>query len=82
MATLTIKNLPDSLYERLKLTAANHRRSINSEAIVRLERSLDIHETNTDEILAEVRKSRNELAKKGVYLTEEMLRQAKEEGRP
>lgn len=82
MATLTIKNLPDSLYERLKLTAANHRRSINNEAIVRLERSLYTPETNTAELLAEIRKSRDELAKKGVYLTEEILRQGKEEGRP
>lgn len=35
--TLTLKNIPDSLYERLKATAALHRRSMNSEAIVCLE---------------------------------------------
>ena len=34
MATLTLKNVPDELYERLKAQAAAHRRSLNSEAIV------------------------------------------------
>ena len=36
-ATLTLKNIPDELYERLKGSAATHRRSLNSEAIVCLE---------------------------------------------
>jgi antitoxin FitA len=35
--TLTLKNIPDSVYERLKLSAQAHRRSLNSEAIVCLE---------------------------------------------
>lgn len=35
--TLTLKNIPDEVYERLKLSAAVHRRSLNSEAIVCLE---------------------------------------------
>jgi len=35
--TLTLKNIPDSVYERLKAAAALHRRSMNSEAIVCLE---------------------------------------------
>lgn len=36
-ATMTLKNIPDDLYEQLKSSAAAHRRSMNSEAIVRLE---------------------------------------------
>ena len=36
-ATMTLKNIPDELYEQLKSSAAAHRRSMNSEAIVRLE---------------------------------------------
>ena len=39
-ATLTLKNIPDQLYDRLKLAAQVHRRSMNSEAIVRLEAAL------------------------------------------
>jgi plasmid stability protein len=38
--TLTLKNVPDEVYERLKLSAAAHRRSMNSEAIVCLESGL------------------------------------------
>lgn len=35
--TLTLKNVPDEVYERLKWAAETHRRSINSEAILCLE---------------------------------------------
>ena len=35
--TLTLKNIPDVVYERLKSAAEMHRRSLNSEAIVCLE---------------------------------------------
>jgi plasmid stability protein len=35
--TLTLKNIPDAVYDRLKLAAQMHRRSLNSEAIVCLE---------------------------------------------
>jgi len=35
--TLTLKNIPDDVYKRLKAAAEAHRRSLNSEAIVCLE---------------------------------------------
>jgi len=35
--TLTLKNIPEAVYDRLKLAAEMHRRSLNSEAIVCLE---------------------------------------------
>ena len=35
--SLTLKNIPDEVYRRLKASAASHRRSLNSEAIVCLE---------------------------------------------
>ena len=35
--TLTLKNIPDHVYERLKWSAQMHRRSLNNEAIVCLE---------------------------------------------
>jgi antitoxin FitA len=38
--TLTLKNVPDALYERLKISAEMHRRSLNFEAIVCLEEVL------------------------------------------
>jgi antitoxin FitA len=36
-ATLTLKSIPDEVYERLKSSAEMHRRNMNSEAIVCLE---------------------------------------------
>ena len=36
-ATITLKNIPDEVYLRLKAAAQSHRRSLNSEAIVCLE---------------------------------------------
>jgi antitoxin FitA len=38
--TLTLKNIPDEVYDRLKRSAEAHRRSMNSEAIVCLETAL------------------------------------------
>ena len=38
--TLTLKNIPDEVYQRLKAAAEANRRSLNSEAIVRLESAL------------------------------------------
>ncbi len=46
MATITIKNIPDDLYAKLKKAAAAHRRSLNSEAIVCLETALTSHPTD------------------------------------
>ncbi|MAR89834.1 MAG: DNA-binding protein [Pseudomonadales bacterium] len=40
MASLTIKNIPDELYEHLKQAANAHHRSINSELIYCLEKTL------------------------------------------
>lgn len=38
--TLTLRNIPDEVYERLKDSAKFHRRSLSSEAIVCLETAL------------------------------------------
>ncbi len=40
MATLTLKNVPEELVEQLKEEAKQNRRSLNQEAIFRLEVSL------------------------------------------
>lgn len=40
MASLTIKNIPNDLYERLKASAKANRRGINSEVIMLLKASL------------------------------------------
>lgn len=80
MATLTIKNLPDPLYAQLKERAAAHRRSLNSEAILTVERALaDVRAGDPAELLAALRRSRTRV--KGVFLTDKELRAARESGR-
>ena len=82
MATLTIKNLPDEVHAALSRTAKRHRRSINSEAIVQLERGLEIGGPEPDQALIKVRNTRDELRERGIWLTDEILQRAKGEGRP
>jgi len=41
MPTLVLRNVPEDLYQRLKETAAAHRRSMTQEAIVSLRTALD-----------------------------------------
>lgn len=53
--TLTLKSIPDDLYERLKASAATHRRSLNSEAIVCLESVLFPGRVTVSERLARAR---------------------------
>lgn len=80
MATLTIKNLPDTLYTQLKARAAQHRRSLNSEAILAVERALmKAPAGDPATLLAALRRGRARLT--GVYLTDKDLRTAREGGR-
>lgn len=59
--TLTLKNIPDAIYERLKASASSHRRSLNSEAIVCLEHVLMPSTLPVGERLARARALRAEL---------------------
>lgn len=60
--TLTLKNIPDEVYERLKLSAELHRRSLNGEAIVCLETVLLPTRLTTTERLTRARALRDALA--------------------
>lgn len=80
MATLTIKNLPDVLYQRLKAKAAEHRRSLNSEAILAVERAVvDSGAAPVEEILASLRRSRSRLD--SLFVTDSALRAGRGDGR-
>lgn len=61
--TLTLKNIPDEVYERLKAAAEVHRRSLNSEAIVCLESVLLPGRMSPDERLERARSLRAALPK-------------------
>ena len=59
--SLTVINIPDAVYERLKLAAEIHRRSLNSEAIVCLESVLAPAKLQPGERLARARALRASL---------------------
>lgn len=80
MATVTLKNVPDELYERLKATAQAHRRSINSELIHCLETVLKPRKISAEERLARLRRVRPNIDANAVDLDE--IQQAIDQGRP
>lgn len=59
--TLTLKNIPDEVYQRLRASAETHRRSLNSEAITCLESVLLPGRMPTAERLARARELRGAL---------------------
>jgi len=61
--TLTLKNIPDEVYERLKAAAQTHRRSLNSEAIVCLESVLLPGRLTPSERITRARELRSTLPK-------------------
>lgn len=80
MPNLTIKSIPDEIYQRLKHSASEHRRSINQEVIVCLERSLLSRRVEPGAFLARIDALREKIALPP--LTEKILRSAKSTGRP
>ena len=60
--TLTLKNIPDAVYQRLKASAEVNRRSLNSEAIVCLETVLPPIAVAPSERLVRARELRATLA--------------------
>ena len=80
MPALTIKNIPDALYRELKTIAQLHRRSINSEVIVCLEKTLMPTKISADERLKNARSLRNQI-KSGVISIDD-IENAINDGRP
>jgi plasmid stability protein len=79
MATLTIKNMPDELYATLTRKAKKNRRSINSEAIFRLEQTLKVSRPDVEESIRKLRKLREKSPK--LWASKEDIDRAKSEGR-
>ena len=80
MATITVKNIPDDLYEQLKQTARANQRSINSEVIYAIRRAVSLAPIDVDTVLERARQTR-ELTADYVLMDEEITRM-KNEGRP
>ena len=79
MATVTVKNIPDELYERLKSVAEINRRSINSEIIMCIENAIISQRVNIEEVLDNARQLRRLTA--GHPITHEEFNLAKSQGR-
>ena len=62
-ANLTLKGVPDEVYERLKQSATVNHRSLNSEIIARLEAQVLPRRTTAEEHLVAIRAIRDRLGK-------------------
>lgn len=83
MATLTIRNLPDELHERLKLQAKQNRRSLNQEVIADLVAKVGSnHDEDKRQRVLQMIALAGELRKElKVPLTAEEIREGINEGR-
>lgn len=79
MASLTIKNIPDDLYDRLKQAANAHHRSINSELIYCLEIALLPTRLSAAELKDTARTLRARVMAQSIDVNE--INAAKNEGR-
>lgn len=77
--TLTIKNIPDAVYERLRASADAHGLSIEGEAIICLETALLRQRARSDAHLSSIRKMRANLC---FMVTNEDVDALKRDGRP
>lgn len=80
MPSVTLKKIPPELYEKVKKSAQQNRRSINSEIIVCLEKILSNRRIDPEKFLLRVERLQEQMSLP--RLTDEELRKAKEEGRP
>jgi plasmid stability protein len=79
MPTITVKNIPTEIYEKLKSSAQASHRSINSEIIACIERTVFSQRINPDLLLANARKLR--LKTTFHPITDDDFTQAKTTGR-
>lgn len=80
MPAITVKRIPNELYERLKESASIHRRSINSEILVCLERVLLTRKVDPKSFISRVEGLQTSLSLPP--LTDVILSEVKNAGRP
>jgi plasmid stability protein len=80
MTTITLKNIPGNVYKKLKKQAEINRRSINSEIIVCIERSLQSKRVDPDFLLLKARQLREKTA--AFPVSDDDFEKAKAAGRP
>ena len=81
MTTTTVRDIPDSLYQRIKQSAIANRRSINSEIIHLLDTAFDFQlKSDAASKLEVIRQARAKIAVKAIK-SEAEITFAKREGR-
>jgi len=79
MPNITVKNIPNELYGKLKQSAEIHHRSINSEIIYLIEQAVTNQKINPETMLVNARKLREKTA--AYIITDAELNKAKTDGR-
>jgi plasmid stability protein len=79
MHTVTVKNIPNDLYEKLKRSAHANRRSINSEIIMCIERAVRSRRIRVDDLLPRIEALDEKVSLPP--LTDDILEKAIDEGR-
>lgn len=80
MASITLKNIPTGIYERLKESAARNHRSLNREAIACLERALEGERLDVEAFLSRARALRARF--RGAAVADDEVAGARGAGRP
>lgn len=76
---ITIRDIPDEVYKKLKEQAKLHQRSINSEVIFYLNKMVRSHRPDPDQVIAQAKKLKQQ-AKGSLSIQE--IRGAIDQGRP
>lgn len=76
---ITIRDIPDDVYDKLKQQAELHHRSINSEVIVYLKRMVQSNRPHPDQIINRAKKLKQKA--KG-SLSMDQIQKAIDKGRP
>lgn len=79
MTTITIKNIPDDIYEKLKASAKENHRSINSEGVLLIKMAVMQRHVDVAAVLEGARQARELTAH--YIITDEELTKFKSEGR-
>ena len=80
MASLTVKNIPENLYDKLKQRARANQRSVNKEIIMCIQEAVESRRIDPDEFLTRIKTLHSRIS--APPLTDKLLRQARTEGRP
>ena len=79
MATITVKNIPDDIYEKFKESAKENHRSVNSEVILLIKMAVMRRPMDVAAVLEGARQTRELTAH--YVITDEELTKFKNEGR-